>query len=591
MFSKENIKLFFKKYYLPTIFFVVVGLLSVSQQFLAIKALGNSYRGVPLFNGANADVYIAKMRELREGHYWVSSPYFFEYKNLQPLVLPTGEFVYTIVGLILGLSATSILILNQFLFPAILFLLVYFLVIKLTQGQNLLVGRLNAAAAGLLVVFGFDFIDVKFAIQVIIGRLTSMHSILWNRPINPVAGEVTMFLLLIIIWHLIESKRRVLIIPAGLILALTVGYYFSFGVSLSVLGSLFIIYLLKKNYSTAINLLLTGLTAFVVLAPYWYLVAKKLLGSSTKSGGGQIGLFGGYFTHQPVLNKVLLASFAVYLLCFIIEYFKQKKLAGRLANWWWFCLAFFIGSAAALNAQVIIGVDIWHYHFVQFTIPLVLTALMVLGYNFLLARFYKIWGALLGVVFITTLLFGVQTALSYKYELNNLTEAQKYNQMFTWIDANTPKDCVIFTVEQSDVIARLIPALTHCNTYQAPGGYDLEAPRDRKYSNFLSNLRINEVKPLEVENYLKNNYSLISLHFFKDWDQLFSASYRPWMDESVKRIVADYSEFVKKDFFTELNQYKLDYLLAPKELSKSILRFLPSVKFLHQASGLYLYQF
>ena len=587
MLTKEKLISAVKNYYLVIIFSIIVGLLSLSQQFLAISALGKSYNGVPMFNAANMDFYLTRVRDLMDGHGLVSSAFYFEYKNNFPVIFPTNEHLYALIGRIIGLSTTEIILLNQFLFPAFLFLLIYFLVIKLTDGHTT-AGRLNAVGTGLLVIFGYEFTDIKFSWLVLSGQLPYLHGLLWNRPVNPIIGVMLLFLLLLILWQIVNKKGRYWSLFAGVIIALGVGYYFTLIMSLSIAGVLALIYFLKKEYSISFNLFLAIIFSFFFSSPYWYMAIRALV----ESKGGVVGIFGGVFTRQLVFNKVLLAGSAIFFFCFIKEYLQQKKIAGKIDSWWFFCLAFFIGGLAAFNIQVITGINISHPHFVQFTIPLTLVALMALSFNFLRPRFSKIWYVVLIAVFASTLFFGVQTARSYVLGLSYFSETQKFNEMFKWIDINTPKDCVIFVAErEDDTISRLLTGLTHCNIYYISRGASAEATAERNYHNFLSFLRMNEVQPAEVENYLKNHFLLVSLNFFKNWDQLFSPGYQQWMAEPVRRVAEDYPVFFKKDFSTELRRYKIDYLLSPKELSESLLKTLPSIKLLHQAGGLHLYRF
>ena len=590
---KEKITIFIKKHYLAVIFFFLVGAISVSQQIFAIYTLGEEYKSVPFIYTANADVYLAKMREIFEGHGMVASPYFYEYKNTAPLILPTGEYIYSLPKIIFGLSLTNTVIFNQFLFPAFLFLIIYYLIFQLTGNLNLLASKINAIAGGLFVTLGYNFIDWRSAWLVLSGQNQSLHTLLWNRPVNPITGEVLLFLLLIFLWLIIDNKRKNYFwLPAGIVSGLAIGYFFSWFLGMAVTVALVIIFSVKKEWQTVKKLLLVVLTSFLATSYFWLGVIKLIIfnqGDSDRAGRN-----GAFFTHQPVINKNITALFIIFLLFFLYAYYRKRKNKEKLENWWWFSLAVFLACQIAFNHQVITGVDIWHHHFVQFTIPLGITVFMVLLFNYVKNISFKIWLTATIFIIFLTLTFGAITSRSYVYAMADFKAIQRYETIFSWLNDNAESDCVVLTKEGvRDRINRLIPAFTSCNSYAGPGGYDLEAPEERRYHNFLVLLRINNVKPEGVESYLKNNYNLITEFFFKDWRQAFVGSYdSTWMDEIIKQTLIDYNIFYKNDFRNELNKYKLDYIIAAGDLDQGVKESLPGLKPLIKIDNqFYIYQF
>ncbi len=586
-------KSFFKSYALLLIFTLLVGSLSVSQQFLSRQALGSSYKGLPVAYTANEDVYLAKMKEMMEGHWFSSSAYFYEYKNLKSLVPATGEFLYTIPGLILGLDIVEIAVLNKFLFPVILFGLVYFLIYRLTSSENFnnsLIHKINAVAGAMFVTIGYDLIDLKNSWLFLTGQDHSTHVFLWVRPVNPIVGAVLLFIFLLLIWQIINKKRRFLFIPAGLVMALMAGYIFSWALSLSITVVLLIIFLAKKENKLSKDLLLTILVNFLVLAPYLYNIFSSPVLRGDKMVAARNGMV---FTHDPMFNKALLFTLLFFLLCSVYEYFKNKNKLFLSEKWWLFSLSFILGGLICFNQQVITGHTIWPYHFVQFTIPISIIIGMVILFRVIKPHFFYIYYfAIIAVIFFSTFL-GIAIAKSYKYNIDYYREFQRYQGVFLWLNSNAPKECVVLTREKRDELARWIPAFTHCNTYIAPGGYDLEVPLSRRWHDFFVFLRISNVNPEEVENYLKANGWLIREYFFTDWRQVLtsSSSIDGWMEDIIKKVSIDYQDFVKRNFAGELKKYRLDYILFEGDADKETKALLPQLKFIGDFDGFFLYKF
>ena len=146
-----------------------VGVVYVAPHFLFQWSLGENYRDIPLMQTANEDEYLMRMQEILDGHPSLGSPVFFEYKNEPSLSPPVGEFLYVLPTIVFGISPVNTLIASRFLLPALLFLLVYALMLRLT-GNGLWQQKLSAIACALLIVLGYDLIDYRTVLSDLYGN-------------------------------------------------------------------------------------------------------------------------------------------------------------------------------------------------------------------------------------------------------------------------------------------------------------------------------------------------------------------------------------------------------------------------------------
>lgn len=584
----KKIKLFIIQNYLALILALVVGVISVAPQFLYIIYLGDGYKGGYFFSTANEDVYLTKMQEIIEGHWRVGSPFFFEYKNLKPLVPPIGEYFYAMPSLLLHVPLTKILVFSKFLFPAILFLLVYFFILELSLNKGLVGGKINAAVGGLFVTLGYDLIDYKTAWLQLLGQNTG-NFLLWTRPVNPIIGALLIFILLLIIWSIINSRKKYLFIPAGMTLALMVGYFFTWGISLSIIAVLIVLAVFKKDFFMVKQLGLTIFTALIASSFYWYNLIKSLLKSGNESLGEKNGMF---YAHEPMINKVLLMISLIFLLLTLYKLWKKENIKSAENNWWWFCLAIILGSWLAYNQQIVTGRTIWPYHFVQYTIPFSIVIGMIILGNFLRIKFFKTWVAVVAIILLAITAYNARSFIDYPKRFESSRREQVYSGAISWLNKNVAKDCVVLVVDDpGDSVGLEITALTHCDVYLSNWVFE-GAPAERVYHNYLVLLRLAGVRDDQVKDYLLKNKEDIRGYFFENWKQLFSLTTDDgWLYAKIDQISLDYQKFYKQDFSQELKKYRLDYIMSEGELAGRIKQELKIDKPVFSDNNFYIYKF
>lgn len=590
----KKIRLFVLKNYAALSLALLVGLISAAPELLAIKDLGRDYQGIPLFKLNDNLYYIARIQDIIDGHFFANSPAIYEYKGNQSFIPPIGELFYAWPVQLFGVSVSRIIVMNKFLLPAVLFLLTYWLIKLIGLSGQDKAGNINAIAGGLLVVFGRYLIDVKNAWLLISGQIHNFVSLGWTRPVNPITGAVLLLIFLLVVWRLLNYKSKLLALIGGLVLGSMVYYFFSWGIGLAVAAVLAAIYFFKKEFKVFNGLIIVILTSFLASWPYWH----NLIFNLSSSENGNVTITSGIiYTRQLFLNKVLIANLLFFLPGLIYEYFKNKKTNKKIDDWWWFCLALLLGGLVALNQQLITGRTVWPYHFVQYSIPLAIIAMVIWLYNFVKPKLEIVWRLAVIIIIFFSLAYGLASGRSYVYEKNEFRNAQRYAASLNWLNKKAERDSVVLALDTDiarNPLSSLVPAFTHANVYTTPWIPWSIIPKERILHNYLILLRLRGLKPEEINSYLINYEDEIRSYFFKDIamanaDQISQDD--PYILERIEEISSAYKEFFKKDFLRELKKYRLDYIMSEGDLSPDNKKLLPRIEFIGEFNGVYLYEF
>jgi len=576
-------KLFLQTHVIGIFFAVVVGIISVLPSFLAPLALGSNYKGIQFLYVDDEDIYRARIHEILDGHPAVASPYLFEYKDMRVPMPPLGEFFYALPAFFFGLGV--VILLSKFLFPAVLFFLIYFLTKKLIVEEGDVYAKITPITSGLLVMFGYDLIDYHYVAALLQGQIASTHLLLWTRLVNPITGGLLLFSFLITLWMIIKKTFRFTHILGGILLALMVGYFFSFGLALAILAALFCIFLLNKEYAIARKFAAVFFIALLVDIPYWYNVFTAIGGTDGKLVASRNGMF---FTHAPIINKVLLLATIFFAASFIYAYFIKKERSHQRS--WQFMTAILLGAWGAFNQQIVTGREIWPFHFVQYTIPLSFVVIITTAFIVWRKHFPRLW--MLGMITALSgsLLIGVFSAYSYVYKIPEFQNLQRYSTLFSWLDTKAPKECVVLLKERNDELERLIPAYTHCNVYSTESVF-FGVTSARVLHNYLLRMRLNGVDQVHAHEYLLAHQETVRSYFYDDWNQLFGQGEDTWLLGRVSFLEKEYQMFLKGDLKKQIQMYRLDYLLTEKVLTAQELKQLPGLHLKQTLDEFFLYSF
>lgn len=578
-----------KQHKLALIFFIIVGIISVAPHLAFRVSLGEKYRGIYMMQTANELEYLSRIQEIRDGHLLLGSVPFFEYKENPPLVPPNIlEILLALLSGFFNMSIQTALIISKFFLPAILFVLIYFLVSSLTLNKESSSNKINATAASLLIVLGYDLVDYRTVMNYFL-RLSSPNDfLLWTRPINPILGGILIYSFLLLLWELYKDQqtksrvaKKVFVILCGIVFGMAVtSYFFSWGIILSLVGIFIIFSLLKSRYKFIKDLFLICFIGLIMALPYLYNIFSVFGSSLYKEASIRTGLMEG---HQPILNKFLILSIIIF---FIFNLFKLKEL--RHKDWFLFSLALILAGLVALNQQIITGVTIWPFHFVQYTIPLSLTALFVVSYNSIQKKYPRIWLGIVVIFIAVSLFFGTYTqASTYRQSYSYYKQIQQVDSVFNWINKNTQKDCVILSRDH-EFLNRAVLVYTHCNVYLSSFNTYL-IPFERLYSGYLVMLGLEGIEKEEIEEYIEKNGLVGAVYLFNTEGLLHGGS--STLFKKIKdNIIIDYKSM---DLGKEIRKYKVDYYMTTsiKEQNKAESDLIKNLEKVYSSDEISIYKF
>jgi hypothetical protein len=537
---------------------ICVGCIAVHPHALHVDSIGQAYAGIPYLPLDDEDIYLARIHEIVDGHWLVGSPFFFEYKNALPAYPPVGEFLYALPSLLFHVPLAWVVIGSKFLLPALFFLLIYVLVLRLTDPGGSLEARLNAAAAGLVCTIGYQVLDADSLSMLARGESVSTQILLWTRPVNPVTGGLLLFCMLLFLWSLVHKRRRRAIVFIGLLTGLSASYFFSWGIALSVLVFLAMFYAFRGNAGlrndVLSSLLIAGVVSAVVLLPTVW---------TAFFGGAGSGRIGAIHTHVPMLNKTVLASLAVFVVltaCACRRRGSPRCPFGR--DWWIFSAALLLGCLWVFSQQTLTGFTVWPAHFVQYAKPLCFVVLAVTGFRVVAPKMPFAWS--FGTIACILLLLGmgyVDASKTLKDE-DAFRSLQGDAQLYRWLNENAPKDCVVYVKEKSDHLVFSIPAYTPCNVYHTSWQFS-GVPAERVKHNFFAILRADGVTTQTFGTYIRTHPDLVRGYFFTDWNDVLTPEVdAEWIEGRIRELEPEYRAFLERDFASELRKYRMDYIFV-----------------------------
>lgn len=528
--------------------------------------------------------YLANIREVLDGHLSATSVYLYEYKDLPTTWYPVNEWIYAAFAFVFGLI--PVVVASKFVLPAALFLLSYILLYYMIGKSD--AGKLTAIAGALFVALGAEFVNYSYLLALVRDGIPASVS-LWTRLVNPIAGAVQLAGFLVLLWCVWDEKWKYAHVAAGVLLALMVGYIFTFALSLAILGTLFLMALARHKYALARRLFYIGAISIVLDLWWWYAMFSVLGGEGGRVLATQSGMT---FTHEPVLNKVLLAASILTAAFFLYA----RRIAKDRGNdrVWLLITSLLIGGWIALNQQVITGREVWYHHFVQYTVPLSALAVLVSAY-LAFSRYAIIWKAamyLMCLIMMSYSLFAI-SAYADPGSFDYYKRTVKFAPAFAWIQANSEKDCVVL-VNPADEVWQyeegFLPAFTHCNTYTV---WDplLAKTTERNLHNYLLRMQILGIEPEDAYDHMLKNWGVFRGFFYEEFSQAFADGVDPWVEARAAEVAKEYAEFVTTELDTHIKKYRADFMLSDGPVPDRILSQLPDLAFATSTNGYFIYAF
>lgn len=590
-------KINFHKYAIFLAF--ISGLILIAPSIMAVRDLGSGYKGVPFLYQDNEVFYASRVREVMDGNLYLNSPMLYEYKDSPAPLSPFGEYLYAVISVISGIEITKVMVLSKFLFPFVLFILIYLFSYNLFK-QSISFPRLTAIAVSSIAVLGFDLISSSALSYLLNAGSDHTYLSIWTRLVNPITGGIYLFAFLVALQKTFRSDGFFWLLT-GILLGLMTGYFFSFMLGLVLVVYWICIFLLKKDYSQVRKLIFALIVGAIVnIHTFNYFLFLK------NGGGVDVSPFrsGLLETQSFLINKVLLLSTFIFVVTYYF-FFKNNELENRNAdNLRFWLIGLIVSAFVSMNMQVLIGFAIWPQHFTQYVN--IFSAIIVFScLNYISNSKFKFLSIF--ILFSTIVIsfgFAIKTVGSYHFSSDSFSNQQRYALVMNWLNENAGKDCSALVNEKRDKLAPFISIMTPCNTYHT-SYVSVGLPIDRVMHNYFVLLRMEGVSANNIGEYLdKNEIEIYHEYFFRDWKDMFFESKDPWLisisdrdeirkwiDKTKIEVEISYKEFLKKDFYNEIKKYRIDYVMWDENSgSKNPKETMPFIKEIYSNEGIYLYQ-
>lgn len=480
---------------------------------------------------AESEVYTGRIHDVYDGHFYISDPYTYENKYKPYLRTYFSELILGLLGRFFHLSILQLLILNNFLFPVALFLLIYYFIFILSKSQN-------------LSLIGSSFILLAEFPEIIRSLIKgSFIELLFSRAINPPSNFIFFILCLIFTYQALEDIKISRIFLAALSFGsvfYTDPYFLSHILVAYALLSAYLMF--KKSFGQLKALILIALVGLVISIPYWVNIARLV---SLSYFSEFIRRMGVYNTHQPQLLKFTLIGMFLFLFFYRKRDFK-----------FYFLSALLIAAFLCMNQQVITGKDSesWHwYHFTakQMTI-IAIVVLISQRVNFQSIK--RQW-----LIFALSLIIVTGLYIQLSYYKDSRDECQKKQFLydaFLWLNNHTEVDSVVMASEN---VSLILPVHTHNNVYTVRWIFESVCPDSELMERFFIFCRLFSMDKDAMIAYLKSEPRLCfgvkpDDPKYKDKEDFFRAN------KVMENVSREYAYFQEQNIYSLLKRFRLDYI-------------------------------
>ena len=319
------------KYRIPIIGAILVGVIMIVPHIVFIYNTGESYRDIYQLSTDSEDVYLARMNEIIDGHPLLGAVPYAEYKDRLPMMFPTiYDFIVVVVSFLFKISLPTALLAIKTIFPALLFFLVYQLVLTMCTTTDASDSRILTAFAGAsAVVMAYDLTNW--------GSITHLISnttfLLWSRPVNPITGALLLIGLVLILWRIRNNQqiRTWWVFTGGVLLALMISsYFFSWGFALAFMASWAFLQFITGHRRSAYTIVFITLVGLVLASPYLYLTRLSSTHPDFVFAAAKQGLF---HTHAPVGSTIIIIIGIFLTMSVIIRRMSLHE------DWWRYSVA------------------------------------------------------------------------------------------------------------------------------------------------------------------------------------------------------------------------------------------------------------
>ena len=534
------------------VFIIIVSLIYGLPNIILKFQLKENYN--PLTISATSHVsrdetyaYAPLVKHILEGNFIIKDVYVEEYKDYPtPFVGETvPSFIFASLSIITG-SIENAFIAGDFIFPPIIFLLMYLLV------RIFLKNNLYATSVAFLATIARDFIAVipypYATYQYITVVENQNHFLHFSRAFHPQLTFILFLAAFLSFLKLLNNpSRKVFLAISGIFFGiLFYSYIFYWTYFLFFLIILFLVYAFRKERDILKALAISGVIGLLIASIYLYNIWQFR----------QLSLYSDFLTKSSLPHLPLPLTLIRYLLIALFFIIVTKSRKRPVTTLFIFLLS---GVLIAPVSRFILGQDLETFHYLRRALmPLATIAFFISIYRLIPNKKVMI---LLSIVAIAIALqIGFRTQVVFLEKIKNAhTRNQDQEAVFDWLNKNTNKNDVIASLDTT--FNYLIPVNTHNKVYFPPADRTI-MPTDEGVERYVILANILGIDTLWQKKNL--DYFLSYLFIFQTYDQhnkLDLNSTRKTFAESKIDIAAGQNPK------TLIQRYRLDYVVVtPQEL-------------------------
>lgn len=567
--------LLIKKHYPAIIFAFILGALMVLPYFYFQTKLGSNFQGIWPAIADDETFYLARIKDIIDGHSFLSNAYLAEHKGGPPQQLFLAEWLLAQPLKLFDININTGHLAYNFLLPAIAFLLTY-IALSFISGPQLWSLTLSA-----FLFFGLYLVD-------------------FLRPVSPQFNFIFWLTQFIFLWLLVNSQNnpnlriypnstnnirsiRMFISRFGLLSANALNFGFLFYIYpyywtfyLIFFGLLILAYLFKDRV-LARKIAIITIGGLVLAIPYFYLNHLSSFLSHYEETLTRLGMI---YTRFPSGLRVVFWS--VLGLAIFAWFLKRKIISLSIKT------IFFISgittSIVAANQHIVTGRNFeFSSHYDMTAIFFLVFAAAYLLYEiriftdirmhrnkdkFGLFGYIHVFGLLIIVVIIV---FGLHNYLKRAFLIHeNRVYQQNYALIFEWLNKNTERDSVVYTDAE---ISRLIPVYTANNVYYTREANLFFISDDEVLDRFIIN---NFFEKIDREFITRNARAIYGVRYIDEYGHTRQSNKLRWIlgfelkpevylpEPAITRVIERANELQKNSFPEKLKRFEIDYLIWDK---------------------------
>lgn len=521
-------------------------------------SMGASYKGIERSFADDDLFYFARIRDVVDGHPFISNAYLAEHKDGVPQQLFLGEYLLAQPLRWFGIAVIRGQLFYAVILPSIIFILTYIIFYLITQR------RFWSLGGSSLLIFGI------FLFKLV-------------RPISPQFNFIFWLTQFILLWLLVARHRtsRLFVALNGLnfgFLFYIYPYYWTFYAIL--MGILIMVYFFQNRY-LAYRIAWILVIGPLVASYYFYLLHLSTRLPEYQETLARLGMI---ITRMPSGFSIVILS-GIIIGVYILACWRYRLVTDERFT---FFVAGLSATIIAVNQHIITGRNFEfssHYSMLAifwsiFALAFLIVQLGKSGKYHINSYRVKLFAV---VITVAAILHGtysyVQRAVAF--DVTNY-EIQHYAPIFDWLNQHSPLDSVVYA---DNVLSGYIPVYTHDNVFYNRNADAFFISNYEALDRFiLNNLGDNFDRDMVIER----QRSIYGVHYVDEYGhtqqsnklrKFFGMQTLPEIrlpEQAIQRVIDRARVLKSGNIREEFNKYRLDYIVWPKsQLLPSYLLKLP----------------